>query len=180
LTPQRRPPDAPKQGANAPHHQAGHLPPATSPAVEGPPLPMILPSACAPSAPQCCPSVSPSPPPPLDIPPSLWQIVGVSSLPPRRALIYDAATGAQLAELDDSAAAALARGGGQPGADRGRGAAAACFGPTGELLLWGTTLWDPRVPVAVHTFDQLSEHQVGGRLCGCVCLFIRMCAIVCM
>ncbi len=86
----------------------------------------------------------------------------MGSLPPRRALIYDVATGRQLAALDD-AAAALARSAGQgPGADRGRGAAAACFSPTGELLLWGTTLWDPRVPVAVHTFDQLSEHQAAG------------------
>jgi hypothetical protein len=105
-------------------------------------------------------SPDPNPVPPPTQPPSpRAQIVGVSSLPPRRALIYDAATGAALAELDD---AALARGAGQGGADRGRGAAAACFSPTGELLLWGTTLWDPRVPVAVHTFDQLSEHQVGG------------------
>jgi hypothetical protein len=26
----------------------------------------------------------------------------------------------------------------------------------GELVLWGATLWDPRVPALLHTFDQLS------------------------
>lgn len=32
----------------------------------------------------------------------------------------------------------------------------------GELVLWGATLWDPRVPQALHTFDQLSEAGAGG------------------
>ena len=31
-----------------------------------------------------------------------------------------------------------------------------CFSPTGELLLYGPTLWDPRSPRCVHTFDLLS------------------------
>ena len=31
-----------------------------------------------------------------------------------------------------------------------------CFSPTGELLLYGPTLWDPRAPRSVHTFDLLS------------------------
>ena len=127
--------------------------------------------------------------------PAGTQIVGVSSAPPRRALLYDAATGAHLATLDDASAAAAAAaaavvaggvgggiggaagvrgsgggagGGGDAaqrpaaGAERARGGAAACFSPTGALLLWGATLWDPRVPAAVHTFDQLSEHQAAG------------------
>ena len=32
----------------------------------------------------------------------------------------------------------------------------------GELVLWGATLWDPRVPRALHTFDQLSEASAVG------------------
>ena len=32
----------------------------------------------------------------------------------------------------------------------------------GELLLWGGTLWDPRVPLPVHTFDQLSSSGSSG------------------
>lgn len=31
----------------------------------------------------------------------------------------------------------------------------------GELVLWGTTLWDPRVPVPLHTYDQLSASAAG-------------------
>lgn len=31
-----------------------------------------------------------------------------------------------------------------------------CFSPTGELLLYGPTLWDPRSPRCVHTFDLLT------------------------
>jgi HIV-1 Vpr-binding protein len=43
-----------------------------------------------------------------------------------------------------------------------------CFAPsypccfTGELVLWGATLWDPRVPAPLHTFDQLSAGGAGG------------------
>lgn len=33
--------------------------------------------------------------------------------------------------------------------------------PAGELVLWGATLWDPRVPVPLHTFDQLSSGAGG-------------------
>lgn len=32
---------------------------------------------------------------------------------------------------------------------------------TGELVLWGATLWDPRVPAPLHTFDQLSSNAGG-------------------
>lgn len=32
----------------------------------------------------------------------------------------------------------------------------------GELVLWGATLWDPRVPAPLHTFDQLSAGGAGG------------------
>jgi hypothetical protein len=39
-----------------------------------------------------------------------------------------------------------------------RAAAAAA----GELVLWGATLWDPRVPAPLHTFDQLSAGGAGG------------------
>ncbi len=31
-----------------------------------------------------------------------------------------------------------------------------CFSSTGELLLYGPTLWDPRSPRCVHTFDVLT------------------------
>jgi hypothetical protein len=31
----------------------------------------------------------------------------------------------------------------------------------GELVLWGATLWDPRVPAPLHTFDQLSSNAGG-------------------
>lgn len=31
----------------------------------------------------------------------------------------------------------------------------------GELVLWGVTLWDPRVPAPLHTFDQLSSNAGG-------------------
>ena len=31
-----------------------------------------------------------------------------------------------------------------------------CFNPTGELLLFGPTLWDPRAPRCIHVFDLLS------------------------
>lgn len=31
----------------------------------------------------------------------------------------------------------------------------------GELVLWGATLWDPRVPAPLHTFDQLSSGSGG-------------------
>ena len=31
----------------------------------------------------------------------------------------------------------------------------------GELVLWGATLWDPRVPAPLHTFDQLSTSAGG-------------------
>lgn len=43
-----------------------------------------------------------------------------------------------------------------------------CFSPSGELLLYGPSLWDPRSPRCVHTFDLLSYnpcastfHQAG-------------------
>lgn len=39
---------------------------------------------------------------------------------------------------------------------RSRGAETLCFNPTGELLLFGPTLWDPRAPRCLHVFDLLS------------------------
>jgi len=40
-------------------------------------------------------------------------------------------------------------------------AAAAAVSAVGELVLWGATLWDPRVPAPLHTFDQLSSNAGG-------------------
>lgn len=36
-----------------------------------------------------------------------------------------------------------------------------CCRAAGELVLWGATLWDPRVPAPLHTFDQLSSNSGG-------------------
>lgn len=60
----------------------------------------------------------------------------------------------------------------------GRGRAAllnACFHPSKELVLWGSSLWDPRAPRMVHQFDQLTEGGSGafhpsGEHCHCHCL----------
>ncbi|KAG2501358.1 hypothetical protein HYH03_001148 [Edaphochlamys debaryana] len=55
-----------------------------------------------------------------------------------------------------AAAADLRRAGG-----RGRGdafaSASACFGPSGQLLLWGNCLYDVRTRSAVHQFDQFTD-----------------------
>ncbi|BDA44801.1 probable DDB1- and CUL4-associated factor 1 [Coccomyxa sp. Obi] len=39
---------------------------------------------------------------------------------------------------------------------RSKGMETLCFNPTGELLLFGPTLWDPRAPRCIHVFDLLS------------------------
>ncbi|WIA37199.1 hypothetical protein OEZ86_014151 [Tetradesmus obliquus] len=111
--------------------------------------------------------------------PTATQLVGVAvGSSPRQARVYDLTTGEVIATLDEAAAAAAAAGtaggasGGAAGAAGGgaaagggefvRGAASACFSPSGELVLWGATLWDPRVPAPLHTFDQLSAGGAGG------------------
>lgn len=39
---------------------------------------------------------------------------------------------------------------------RSKGQETLCFNTTGELLLFGPTLWDPRAPRCLHVFDLLS------------------------
>ncbi|KAF6254728.1 hypothetical protein COO60DRAFT_1703166 [Scenedesmus sp. NREL 46B-D3] len=113
--------------------------------------------------------------------PAATQLVGVAvGSSPRQARVYDLNTGEVIATLDEAAAAAAvaagtagggggaaasgAAGGGAAagGGEIVRGAASACFSPSGELVLWGATLWDPRVPAPLHTFDQLSSGGAGG------------------
>lgn len=85
----------------------------------------------------------------------------------RTALIWDVRTRAQLMSLSSALAGAAAGGGpGSPHAvDRSsRAPPAACFDPTGNLVLWGASLWDIRAaPKPLHTFDVFSD---GGAAAG--------------
>ena len=36
-----------------------------------------------------------------------------------------------------------------------------CYSRTGELLLWGPALWDPRAPRRIHRFDVFAENCGG-------------------
>eukprot|EP00899_Mesostigma_viride_P002695 jgi/Mesvir1/12426/Mv00591-RA.2 len=86
------------------------------------------------------------------------RIVATSSVPNvSEAMIYDVATGATLIKLT-SAGDAAPPGGGR---SSGRVPISAHFSPSDDLLLWGVTLWDPRVPRAVHRFDQFSDLSAG-------------------
>lgn len=90
------------------------------------------------------------------------QIVGVETLPARVAVIYDAATCQRVVALQEAAAgggAGLSSPGSQP--ERLRGLSGVCYSPRDDLVLWGATLWDPRAPRAVHTFDQFTDFSSG-------------------
>lgn len=99
-------------------------------------------------------------------PPTHWcvalQAVAVSTVLPRQALIFDLATGSRLAALPDGAPYTSPGSGTEP---TGRAAmrllASASWNTTDELVLYGCTLWDPRMPSVVHTFDQFTGGWVG-------------------
>ena len=47
------------------------------------------------------------------------------------------------------------------GAATGRVPRDICYSRTGELLLWGPALWDPRAPRRIHRFDIFAENCGG-------------------
>eukprot|EP00803_Ostreobium_quekettii_P004630 evm.model.scf_672.6 EVM.evm.TU.scf_672.6 scf_672:23684-28573(+) len=69
-----------------------------------------------------------------------------------RVLIYDVASGAELEALPATGAAC------EPTNKQLNGVS---FSPSDELLVWANTLWDPRAPRAIHTFDQFADCSSG-------------------
>ncbi len=98
------------------------------------------------------------------------RIAGIETLPARVAVIYDATTCRRLVALQEGSAAGGTGGAaGGPGGlaspgsapERLRGLSGVCYSPADDLVLWGATLWDPRAPRAVHTFDQFTDFSSG-------------------
>ncbi|GAX77992.1 hypothetical protein CEUSTIGMA_g5434.t1, partial [Chlamydomonas eustigma] len=88
------------------------------------------------------------------------QVAAVScSGMPRQAYIYDVTTHTKVSTLQDS----ILMGGPSPSRSErsGRAVLSAAWSPADDLLLWGCTLWDLRVPKAIHHFDQFTELSSG-------------------
>lgn len=65
--------------------------------------------------------------------------------------LYDVVTGQEVVSLQD----AVREG------NTSRSFNGVSFGPSDELLVWCNTLWDPRAPKAIHTFDMFTDNHGG-------------------
>lgn len=85
-------------------------------------------------------------------------VISVTQQAPQEVRIYDIKTGQLRCQLSEEHSNQQPRIG---SSERPSRMMSACYSPHTSLVLWGSTLWDPRVPTALHTFDQFTEFSSG-------------------